>query len=394
MKLQAQSSKALHTALCKASKCIASKNSLTILDNVLLTCKGENNFYFVSASSSSQLTIPAPLTLFEGTFDAPVALPIKTFIPFLATLPDCTISMSFDKNSNSIALTYCTDSNGNTKEGKASIPFLDGTEFPKLVEPKDETTKLVLPFPFFNEVLAHSANFTAKDDLRPQLTCLCMDVAEDRSSLYLVATDGQALIRTTYSNNPATGGSEFFKGGSPRTLLFPQAFFRTMSVFDGCDVVEIESDARTLKFTANDIEFVCKSMDGRYPNYGSVIPKGSPYFISFNKKEMLEIIKRVSIFGDKNQNGLMFTKNGMFLDVSAKDVDFSTAADDQVFIVDSQCDEKFSIGVNAGRIEDSLNAINSDNVRMQLSAPDRAILITADNPAPKVLTLCMPMLFD
>lgn len=392
MKLQAQSSKALHTALCKASKCIASKNSLTILDNVLLTCKGENNFYFISASSSSQLTIPAPLTLFEGTFDVPVALPIKTFIPFLATLSDCTISMSFDKNSSSIALTYCTDSNGNTKEGKASIPFLDGTEFPKLVEPKDETTKLVLPFPFLNDVLTHSANFTAKEDLRPALTCLCFDISEDRSNLHLVATDGQCLIRTTYSNAPAHGGSEFFKGGKPGRFLFPQAFFRTMSVFDGCDVVEIESDIHTLKFTANDIEFVCKSMENRYPNYASVIPTGNPFYISFNKKEMLEIIKRVSIFGAKNQNKLVLTKNGMFLDVSAQDVDFSTAADDQVFIVDSQCDEQFRIGVNAGRIADSLNAINSDNVRMQLSASDRAILITADNPAPKVLTLCMPML--
>lgn len=394
MKLQAQSSKALHTALCKASKCIASKNSLAILDNVLITCKGENKFYFISASSSSQLTISAPLTLFEGTFEAPVALPIKTFIPFLATLPDCTLSMSFDNDSHTIALTYCTDSNGNTKEGKASIPFFDGTEFPKLVEPKDDTTKLVLPFPFLNEVLTHSANFTAKDDLRPALTCLCLDISEDRSSFHLVATDGQCLIRTTYSNDPAHGGSEFFKGGKSGRFLFPQAFFRTMSVFNGCDVVEIESDIHTLKFTANDIEFVCKSMEHRYPNYGSVIPKGSPYFISFNKKEMLGIIKRVSIFGDKNQNKLVLTKNGMFLDVSAKDVDFSTAADDQVLIVDSQCDEQFRICVNAGRIEDSLNAINSDNVRMQLSAPDRAILITADDPAPKVLTLCMPMLFD
>lgn len=392
MKLQAQSSKALQTALCKAAKCIASKNSLTILDNVLLTCKGENNFYFISASSSSQLTIPAPLTLFEGTFDSPVALPIKTFIPFLATLPDCTISMSFDKNSSLIALTYCTDSNGNTKEGKASIPFFDGTEFPKLVESKDDTTKLVLPFPFLNEVLMYSANFTAKDDLRPALTCLCLDISEDCSNLHLVATDGQCLVRTIYSNDPAHGGSEFFKGGKPGRFLFPQAFFRTMSVFDGCDVVEIESDIHTLKFTANDIEFVCKSMENRYPNYASVIPTGNPFYISFNKKEMLEIIKRVSIFGDKNQNKLVLTKNGMFLDVSAQDVDFSTAADDQVLIVDSQCDEQFRIGVNAGRIEDSLNAINSDNVRMQLSAPDRAILITADNPAPKVLTLCMPML--
>lgn len=394
MKLQAQSSKALHTALCKASKCIASKNPLAILDNVLLTCKGENNFYFISASSSSQLTIPAPLTLFEGTFEAPVALPIKTFIPFLATLPDCTLSMSFDKDSNTIALIYCTDSNGNTKEGKASIPFLDGTEFPMLVEPKGDTTKLVLPVPFFNEVLAHSANFTSKDELRPQMNCLCMDVLEDRSTLNFVATDGQTLIRTTYSNDPANGGSEFFKGGKPGRLLLPSMFFRTMSVFDGCEVVEIESDTHTLKFTADDIELICKSIDKIYPNYASVIPMGNPFYISFNKKEMLDIIKRVSIFGDKNYNRLMLTKNGMFLDVSAKDVDYSTAADDQVFIIDSQCDEQFRICVNAGRIEDSLNAIDSDNVRMQFSAPDRAILITADDPAPKVLTLCMPMNLD
>lgn len=390
MKLQAQSSKALHTALCKASKCISSKNSLVILDNVLLTCNGENNFSFISASSSSQLTIPAPLTLFEGTFDAPVALPIKTFIPFLATLPDCTLSMSFDKDSSSIALTYCTDSNGNTKEGKASIPFFDGTDFPKLVEPQGDTTKLVLPFPFFNGVISHAAYFTAKNELRPQLTCLCMDVDEDRSSLHLVATDGQVIIRTNYTNNPATGGSEFFKGGTPRKLLFPQMFFRTMSVFDGCEVVEIESDGHTLKFTANDIEFVCKSVDMRYPNYSSVIPTGNPYFISFNKKEMLEIIKRVCVFGEKMYNTIVLTKNCMFLNVSAEDLDYSTAADDQVFIVDSQCSEQFRIGVNAVHIENALNAIDADNVRMELSAPNRAIVITADNPAPKVLTLCMP----
>ena len=391
MKLQAQSSKALHTALCKASKCISSKNSLAILDNVLLTCDGENNFSFISASSSSQLTIPAPLTLFEGTFESPVALPVKTLIPFLATLPDCTtLSMSFDKDSSSISITYCTDSNGNVKEGKASIPFFDGTDFPKLVEPQGDTTKLVLPFPFFNEVISHAANFTAKDELKPQLSCLCMDVDEDRSSLHLVATDGNVLIRTNYTNNPATGGSEFFKGGTPRKLLFPQVFFRTMSVFDGCEVVEIESDGHTLKITANDIEFVCKSVDMRYPNYASVIPTGNPYFILFNKKEMLEIIKRVCVFCEKRYNTIVLTKNGMFLNVSAEDLDYSTASDDQVFIVDSQCAEQFRIGVNAVRMENSLNAIDADNVRMELSAPNRPIVITADDPAPKVLTLCMP----
>ena len=111
----------------------------------------------------------------------------------------------------------------------------------------------------------------------------------------------------------------------------------------------------------------------------------------FNKKEMLEIIKRVCVFGEKRYNTIVLTKNGMFLNVSAEDLDYSTASDDQVFIVDSQCAEQFRIGFNAVRIENSLNAIDADNVRMELSAPNRPIVITADKPAPKVLTLCMPM---
>ena len=105
---------------------------------------------------------------------------------------------------------------------------------------------------------------------------------------------------------------------------------------------------------------------------------------------MLEIIKRVCVFGEKRYNTIVLTKNGMFLNVSAEDLDYSTASDDQVFIVDSQCAEQFRIGVNAVRMENSLNAIDADNVRMELSAPNRPIVIAADDPAPKVLTLCMP----
>lgn len=392
MKLQAQSSKALHTALIKAAKCIANKNALAILDNVLLTHDENKGFLFISGSSSSQLTIPAPLTLFDGEFEKPVALPIKTFIPFLATLPDCTISMDFDMECKSIALTYCTDSNGNTKEGKASIPFLDGADFPMLVEPKGETIQLVLPWPFMSNVLTHAGNFTATDELRPQMTCLCIDVADDSSNVLFVATDAQSLIKTTYTNDPATGGSEFLKSGKPERMLLPQQYFRTMSVFDGCEVVEIESDTHTIKFMADGIEFVCKSIDMKYPNYSSVIPTGNPYYISFNKKEMQEIVKRVSVFGDKSQNLIVFQKNGMFLDVSARDMDYSTSADDQVLILASQCDDNFRIGINAGKLENALSAIDSDNVRMQLSEPNRPLLFTADDPSSRVLTLCMPML--
>ena len=68
MKLQAQSSKALHAALSKSAKCIGSKNIIVILDNVLLTRKGEQ-FFLTSSTTEAQLTIPAPLTICSGKLD-------------------------------------------------------------------------------------------------------------------------------------------------------------------------------------------------------------------------------------------------------------------------------------------------------------------------------------
>ena len=76
MKLQTHSSKALHAALNKSAKCIGSKNTIAILNDVLLTRKGEQ-FFLTSATAEAQLTIPAPLTICNGTYNRDIVLPIK-----------------------------------------------------------------------------------------------------------------------------------------------------------------------------------------------------------------------------------------------------------------------------------------------------------------------------
>ena len=394
MKLQTHSSKALHAALTKSAKCIGSKNTIAILNDVLLTRKGEQ-FFLTSATSEAQLTIPAPLTICNGTYNRDIVLPIKMLSALLGTLPDCVVTFDVPDNSQSFTIEYCTSKEGNVKPGKAQMCLSFGDDFPKMVQPNIEQSSVIsLPISVFRSVVDTVDKFAVDDELRPQLSCLCIDVAEDRSEVVFVGRDGQNLVKMTHSNDPAKGGSDFFRGGQPGKTLIHRSYFRTISAFDGSEDITIENDGHIIRFTSGDMEMICRHVEGRYPNYNSVIPKNNPFYVVFDKKEMIDILRRVSLFSSNASNLVEVKKNGIFLTVSANDADFSVSGEDQVCISDAQCDDNFRIGLSSTSFQTCINAIPSDTIRMQLSDPTRAVVITADEPAPQVMTLCMPMLLN
>ena len=394
MKLQAQSSKALHAALNKSAKCIGSKNTIAILDNVLLTRKGEQ-FFLTSSTTEAQLTIPAPLTICNGTYDRDIVLPIKMLSALLGTLPDCVVTFDIPDDSQSFTVEYCTSSEDNVKPGKAQMCLFPGGDFPQMEQPKAEQSSVIsLPLSLFHSVVDTADKFAIMDELRPQLSCLCIDVAEDRSEVVFVGTNGQTLVKMTHSNDPAKGGSDFFRGGKPGNMLIHRNYFRTISAFEGSEDITIENDGHTIRFTSGETELICKQVEGRYPNYNAVIPKNNPFYVVFDKKEMLDILRRVSLFSSNASNLVEIKKNGMFLTVSASDADFSVSGEDQVCIADAQCDDNFRIGLKSTSFQTCINSIPSDTIRMQLLDAYHAVVITADDPAPKVMTLCMPMILN
>lgn len=246
----------------------------------------------------------------------------------------------------------------------------------------------------FNAVVDNADKFAVNDELRPQLSCLCIDVAEDRSEVVFVGTNGRTLVKMTHSNDPAKGGSDFFRCGQPGNMLIHHSYFRTISAFDGSEDITIENDGHTIRFTSGETELICKQVEGRYPNYNSVIPKNNPFYVVFDKKEMLDILRRVSLFSSNASNLVEIKKNGIFLTVSANDEDFAVSGEDQVCVADAQCDDGFRIGLNSASFQKCINPIPSDTIRMQLLDASHAVVITADEPAPNVLTLCMPVLLN
>ena len=394
MKLQAKSSKALHAALNKSAKCIVSKNTIAILNDVLLTRKGEQ-FFLTSATNEAQLTIPAPLTICNGTYNRDIVLPIKMLSALLGTLPDCVVTFDIPDNSQSFTVEYCTSKEDNVKPGKAQMNLFYGDEYPKMVQPDVEQSSVIsLPVSLLHSVVDTADKFAVNDELRPQLSCLCIDVAEDRSEVVFVGTNGQILVKMTHGNDPAKGGSDFFRSGNPCKTLIHRDYFRTLSAFDGSEEITIENDGHTIRFTSGDTELICKHVEGNFPKYNSVIPRSNPFYVVFDKKEMLDILRRVSLFSSNASNLVEIKKNGLFLTVSANNEEFAISGEDQVCIADAQCEDNFRIGLNSASLHTCINSIPSDTIRMQLTDPTRAVVITANEPAPKVMTLCMPMLLN
>ena len=396
MKIQAQSSILLRHALQKAAKCIDSKSTIVSLSNVLLTQRKEDGmFFFVAGTTDSELTIPAPFSIVDGSFKEDAVLPIGNLLSLLSTLPDCVITfdLSQDKDRN-MNIEYCTQNGEYVKKGNVSLIYFSAEEFPRAQQPDNADIHIALPMTTFKNVLSHAGKFVSDSELRPIMKCLCIDVAEDRSDVTFVASDGHRLIKLIHTNNPETAGSDFFREGTPGKILVHNAYFKTLSVFEDCEDIDIEANETMVRFTSGDITFVCKKVAGQYPNYNSVIPKNNPYKVVVDKRELATVVKRVALFASESSNMIVLKKEGMFLDVTARDIDFNMAANDQVLITDSSCPEGHRIAFKASSLLDSLAPIPSDTICLHLGDPSRAGVITANESSPRALTLLMPMILD
>lgn len=397
MKIQAQSSLLLRQALQKAAKCIDSKTAIAILSNVLLTQRKEDGkFFFVSATTDSELTIPAPLTIVEGSFKEDVVLPITSLLSLLSTLPaDCVVTMDLSQDKDHcLNIEYCTQNGENVKKGNVSLVYFSAEAFPRAAQPDNASLHISLPMASFSNVLSHAGKFVSDSELRPVMRCLCIDVAEDRSEVIFVASNGHVLIKLIHTNNPDSGGSNFFRSGTPGKILVYSSFFKTFSAFDGEEDIDIEANESMVRFTAGDITFVCKKAEGQYPNYNSVIPRNNPYKVTVDKRELASVVKRVALFSSESSNLIVLKKDGMFLDISAQDLDFNMSANDQVLITDGTCPEGHSIGFKASSLLDVLAPIPSDTVTLHLGDSSRAGVVTANESSPRALTLLMPMILN
>ena len=136
-------------------------------------------------------------------------------------------------------------------------------------------------------------------------------------------------------------------------------------------------------------------IDGRYPNYEAVIPVDNPNKLTISRTALLNSVRRVSIFSNKTTHQVRLKIAGSELQISAEDLDFANEANERL---SCQFDgEDMEIGFNARFLSEMLSNLDSENVTVEMSAPNRAGILfptEKENASEEILMLVMPVMLN
>lgn len=367
------SSSELNNQLQTLSKVINSKNSLAILDCFLFEVN--NGIMQITASDSENVmttSIPLEDTDITGRF----AIANRTILDALRELPEQPLTFDIDTNNFTVKVLY--------QNGMYNFSAMNADEYPQIQPIGDGATVITLDANILNNNISRSLFATAQDELRPVMNGIYFDITQD--SLAIVASDGHKLVRnrnyTVQSESPAA----FILPKKPANLL------KNVLGKNGGDVV-IKFNSRNAEITFGDGSLCCRLIEGRYPNYNSVIPENNPNSLTIDRKTLLSALRRVLPFSNGTQL-IRFHLEAGKLELRSEDIDFATSAQEKL-----TCDyngRPMSIGFKGGSLTEILNNLDCEEVTLKLSDPSRAGIMvpTVQEENEEVLMLIMPMLLN
>ena len=137
---------------------------------------------------------------------------------------------------------------------------------------------------------------------------------------------------------------------------------------------------------------VCGLINGKYPNYETVIPEESPNVLDVSRDGFLNAVKRVSIFSDGQTNQVKFDLKSSGPIISAEDHELHNKADERLDSTYSGSD--MQIGFNAAYLIQTLSHLDCKEVSLRMSTPNKAgLLVPIDGlkESEEILMLVMPV---
>lgn len=362
------SSSALLRQLSVVSGVLSSSNTLPILDNFLFQI---NKSALKISASDLETTMITSLAI-ESKDVGEIAIPARILLDTLKTFPEQPLTFTIDDKKFSVEIS--------SDYGKYKLSGHDGGDFPKLTE-IEAPSSFDIDASILSKALGKTLFAVGTDELRPVMTGVFMKV--DNDGVTFVSTDAHKLV--CYRRNDVKSKKE-------ASYIIPKKPLIMLKNVLGTGNVKVEYNATNVSFSSSNIQMVSRLIDGKYPNYDAVIPKNNPNKLTINRESFLNSIKRVAVFSNKNthQVKLYIKKNKM--NIQAEDLDFSNEATEEV-----ECNYKgtdIEIGFNSKFLCEILGNIDSEEIVLELSTPNRAGIVLPKEKGEDVLMLIMPVMLN
>ena len=343
-----------------------------ILENFLFEI--EKNVLTVTASDL-QTSMITEINV-ESKEKGSIAVPARILLDTLKNLPDQPVTFSIDESTYSIEIS--------SDNGRYKLSGENATDFPKVPAVSNDFSAVIS-----SDVLARAVNntifATSSDELRPAMTGVYVNLGEKNTTF--VATDGHRLVRYRRTDIKSDNGNAII---IPRKAL---NLLKATLPTENTDV-SIDFNMSNAFFKFGSIRMIWRLIDERFPDYENVIPAQNTIKMTISRTDLLGSLKRIAIYANKTTHQVRLKITGSELQVSAEDLDFSNEANERL-----SCEhegEDIEIGFNAKFIIEMLSNLDTDQVKLNMSAPNKAgvILPVEKDKDEDILMLVMPVMLN
>lgn len=345
------SSTELFSLLQTLSRVINAKNTMSVLDCYLFELYGQQ---LTIQAGDGENRIVGSVEVAESDSDIRFAISAKMLLDAIKEIPEQPITFQVNEESYEMMISY--------RNGSYKIVGQSADDYPAANVMNEDRVR----FQMDTDKLQLGINSTffaiSSDEFRPVMTGIYFDITP--GTVVLVASDGRKLSRTTFSGiNIQEQRAAFILPGKPAGLL-------KNILSKDAGTVQIEFDARYVSFQMPSYRVEARLLEGRYPNYNSVIPQDNPYHLTFDRMQLISALRRVSVFSDTSNNQVKLTIDPGKVLFTAQDIDFSTSAEESL-----ECDyqgDHLEIAFNGNYFLETLNNLSAQNISIDLGDASRA----------------------
>lgn len=358
--------------LQKVSAAVKDKSLLPVLVNFLFEIDGS---ILTVTGNNSEIQITTGIEVKEhdnGKFAFCIE---RSILDVLKALPEQPITLTVAHDTMSLTLSHAS--------GDYQFTIISAEQYPKM----DNVEKSTFRMPANNLKTALDKNIRqmADDELRPVMNGIFVDIKKD--CVVFVGSDGHRMSKYV---------DRTLKDIDSKPFLLPrQAVIVLSKVITGCgneEEIRIDSDYKNVAFTIGSTILTARLIEGKYPNYDSVIPWDNHKKLIVDSKEFTNIINRLLIVSNSSSRLIKVEARTDKTILHSEDIDFQRSAKEETHYA---CSENITIGFKGTFMLDLLSSV-SDEIVMSFSTPDRALLIQPyKQEKDKELTLLlMPLMLD
>jgi DNA polymerase-3 subunit beta len=339
--------------LLLVSGVVEKKQTLPALSNVLMVLK--DNILSLTGTDL-EIEIVCRVEIQDISEDGEITVPAKKFLDICRSLPEAA-TISF----------VLSDEKATVKSGRSrfTLSTLPANDFPS-IEPSQNELSFSCEQSEIRRLIDRTSFAMAQQDVRYYLNGMLWELKSD--SLRAVSTDGHRLAMCTRPVNID------LEDGVLRQAILPRKGVMELGrlLSDPEHKVEIILGNSHVRASTNAFTFTSKLVDGKFPDYNRVLPRGGDKIIHGSREALKQAFARTSILSNEKYRGVRFVLTTGLITITANNPE-QEEAEEQVSV--DYSGDALEVGFNVSYLQDVANVIDSEFIQFTLGDNNSSALI-------------------